>query len=83
MDEHGGAFPETYEAVRALRASAITRRGRSARSALICRPRPVDGNVLRVLSRVMEDGAPVTNQKTKTAYREALLPLYEAGPRGR
>lgn len=39
----------------------------------------VDGNVLRVLSRVMEDGAPVTNQKTKTAYREALLPLYEAG----
>ena len=35
-----------------------------------------------VLSRVMEDGAPVTNQKTKTAYREALLPLYEAGSRG-
>ena len=30
----------------------------------------------------MEDGAPVTNQKTKTAYCEALLPLYEAGPRG-
>ena len=43
----------------------------------------VDGNVLRVLSRVMEDARRSTNQKTKTAYRAALLPLYEAGSRGK
>ena len=82
MDEHGGAFPETYEAVRALPGVGDYTAGAIC-SICFDLPTPaVDGNVLRVLSRVMEDGAPVTNQKTKTAYREALLPLYEAGPRG-
>ena len=82
MDEHGGAFPETYEAVRALPGVGDYTAGAIC-SICFALPTPaVDGNVLRVLSRVMEDGAPVTNQKTKTAYREALLPLYEAGPRG-
>ena len=81
MDEHGGAFPETYEAVRALPGVGDYTAGAIC-SICFERPTPaVDGNVLRVLSRVMEDSAPVTNQKTKTAYREALLPLYEAGSR--
>lgn len=83
MDEHGGAFPETYEAVRALPGVGDYTAGAIC-SICFERPTPaVDGNVLRVLSRVMEDSAPVTNQKTKTAYREALLPLYEAGSRGK
>ena len=69
MDEHGGAFPETYEAVRALPGVGDYTAGAIC-SICFERPTPaVDGNVLRVLSRVMEDGAPVTNQKTKTAYR--------------
>ena len=83
MDEHGGAFPETYEAVRALPGVGDYTAGAIC-SICFDLPTPaVDGNVLRVLSRVMEDGAPVTNQKTKTAYRAALLPLYEAGSRGK
>ena len=68
MDEHGGAFPETYEAVRALPGVGDYTAGAIC-SICFDLPTPaVDGNVLRVLSRVMEDGAPVTNQKTKTAY---------------
>ncbi len=66
MDEHGGAFPETYEAVRALPGVGDYTAGAICS---ICFERPTPGgrrgNVLRVLSRVMEDGAPVTNQKTK------------------
>ena len=82
MEEFGGEFPGTYEAVRALPGVGDYTAGAIC-SICFDLPTPaVDGNVLRVLSRVMEDGAPVTNQKTKTAYREALLPLYEAGPRG-
>ena len=82
MDEHGGEFPKTYEAVRALPGIGDYTAGAIC-SICFDLPAPaVDGNVLRVLSRVMEDGAPVTNQKTKTAYREALLPLYETGARG-
>ena len=82
MEEFGGEFPGTYEAVRALPGVGDYTAGAIC-SICFALPTPaVDGNVLRVLSRVMEDGAPVTNQKTKTAYREALLPLYEAGPRG-
>ena len=83
MEEFGGEFPGTYEAVRALPGVGDYTAGAIC-SICFALPTPaVDGNVLRVLSRVMEDGAPVTNQKTKTAYRAALLPLYEAGSRGK
>ena len=83
MEEFGGEFPGTYEAVRALPGVGDYTAGAIC-SICFDLPTPaVDGNVLRVLSRVMEDGAPVTNQKTKTAYRAALLPLYEAGSRGK
>ena len=82
MEEHNGVFPGTYEAVRALPGVGDYTAGAIC-SICFDLPTPaVDGNVLRVLSRVMEDEAPVTNQKTKNAYREALLPIYEAGPRG-
>ena len=80
--EHGGAFPGTYEAVRALPGVGDYTAGAICSICFELPTPAVDGNVLRVLSRVMEDGAPVTNQKTKAAYREALLPLYEAGSRG-
>ena len=83
VEELGGEFPRTYEAVRALPGVGDYTTGAIC-SICFDLPAPaVDGNVLRVISRVMEDGAPVTNQKTKNAYREALLPLYETGARGK
>lgn len=82
QDTYGGRFPETFEAVRALPGIGDYTAGAIC-SICFDSPTPaVDGNVLRVLSRVMEDSAPVTNQKTKNAYREALVPVYENGPRG-
>ena len=82
MEERGGAFPDTYDQVRALPGIGDYTAGAIC-SICFDLPTPaVDGNVLRVLSRVMEDSAPITNQKTKAAYREALVPLYEKGPRG-
>ncbi len=80
MEESGGVFPKTYDAVRALPGIGDYTAGAICSICFELPTPAVDGNVLRVLSRVMEDGAPVTNQKTKTAYREALVPLYEDGP---
>ncbi len=83
MDEYAGEFPRTYEAVRALPGIGDYTAGAIC-SICFDSPTPaVDGNVLRVLSRVMEDGASITAQQTKNAYREALRPLYEAVPRGK
>ena len=73
MEEFGGEFPGTYEAVRALPGVGDYTAGAIC-SICFALPTPaVDGNVLRVLSRVMEDGAPVTNQKTKTRTRRQKL----------
>lgn len=83
MEESGGVFPKTYDAVRALPGIGDYTAGAICSICFELPTPAVDGNVLRVASRVMEDGAPVTNQKTKNAYREALLPLYEAVPRGK
>lgn len=82
QDTYGGRFPETFEAVRALPGIGDYTAGAIC-SICFGLPTPaVDGNVLRVLSRVMEDEAPITNQKTKNACREALVPVYQKGPRG-
>ena len=82
MEESGGVFPKTYDAVRALPGIGDYTAGAICSICFELPTPAVDGNVLQVLSRVMEDSAPVTNQKTKNAYREALVPVYENGPRG-
>ena len=82
VEHHGGVFPQSYDEVRALPGIGDYTAGAIC-SICFDLPTPaVDGNVLRVLSRVMEDDAPVTEQKTKAAYQKALVPLYKAGPRG-
>lgn len=58
MEESGGVFPKTYDAVRALPGIGDYTAGAIC-SICFDSPTPaVDGNVLRVLSRVMEDSAP-------------------------
>ena len=83
MEESGGVFPKTYDAVRALPGIGDYTAGAICSICFELPTPAVDGNVLRVLSRVMEDGASITAQKTKNACREALLPLYEEFPRGK
>lgn len=79
MEQHGGAFPDSYEKIRALPGIGDYTAG-AIGSICFALPTPaVDGNVLRVLSRVMEDGAPITDQRTKKDYARALQPLYDKG----
>ena len=80
MTQHGGVFPQDYAAIRALPGVGDYTAGAVA-SICFDAPEPaVDGNVLRVLSRVMQDEAPVTRPAVKKAYEAALRPVYAANP---
>ena len=78
MQEHGGVFPRKYADVRALpgigdyTASAIC-------SICFDAPTPaVDGNVLRVISRLAEDNTPIDLPAYKAQVRDALAEIYPA-----
>ena len=80
LTQHGGRFPQTYEQVRALPGVGDYTAGAICS---ICFDLPcpaVDGNVLRVLSRVMEAFLPITKQSVKKEYTAALQPVYAAHP---
>ena len=80
MTQHGGEFPRDYAAIRALPGVGNYTAGAVA-SICFDAPEPaVDGNVLRVLSRVTQDEAPVTRPAVKKAYEAALRPAYEKNP---
>ena len=80
MTQHGGVFPREYAAIRALPGVGDYTAGAVA-SICFDAPTPaVDGNVLRVLARVTEDTAPVTQTAVKKQYEAALRPVYTANP---
>lgn len=79
MEKHGGVFPSDYPSIRALpgigdyTAAAIS-------SICFGLPCPaVDGNVLRLVTRLTASGLDVAKAKTKAEVREALRPLYGGG----
>lgn len=79
MEERNGQFPETYEEI--LHLSGI---GEYTAGAIgsICYDLPtpaVDGNVLRVYSRVMEDSSNIDKQSTKKKIRAELEKVYPEG----
>lgn len=81
MERHHGIFPETFDEIRALPGIGDYTAGAIC-SICFDKPTPaVDGNVLRVISRITEDGTPVDLPKQKQAVREALTGIYpsEAG----
>ena len=80
VKEHGGRFPEDYDDIRALPGIGDYTAGAIASICFELPTPAVDGNVLRVLSRVLADDAPVTKQSVKRAYAEALRPVYEEHP---
>ena len=81
MEQHGGIFPEEYEKIRALPGIGDYTAG-AISSICFDRPRAaVDGNVLRVISRLTEDATPIdlpAQKKAVTASLEAVYPA-EAG----
>ena len=79
LTQHGGVFPNTYDAIRALPGVGPYTAG-AIGSICFDLPTPaVDGNVLRVYTRFLEDGANIDKQATKAAVEAALRPLYAQG----
>ena len=75
--EYGGVFPADYETIRALPGIGDYT---AAAIASICFGLPcpaVDGNVLRVVTRLCASKADISKPGTKSAVRSALLPLFE------
>ena len=81
MEAHGGVFPRKYEDVRALPGIGDYTAG-AVCSICFDQPTPaVDGNVLRVVSRLTEDDTPINLPSFKIGVRDALAKIYppEAG----
>ena len=81
MERHGGVFPRTYAEVRALPGIGPYTAGAIC-SICFDLPTPaVDGNVLRVITRLLAWDACVDRDGTKKAVHDALASVYppEAG----
>ena len=75
MEAHGGVFPSDYESVRALKGVGDYTAGAIC-SIAFSQPVPaVDGNVLRVVSRVTGDDGDIASLAMKKKVTEALRPL--------
>jgi A/G-specific adenine glycosylase len=76
MDRFGGKFPERYEDVLALPGIGEYTAG-AVCSIAFDQPTPaVDGNVLRVVSRLLCDETPIDSPKFKKAVRQWLEEIY-------
>ena len=76
MERHGGLFPRSYAEVLALPGIGTYTAGAICS---ICYDLPtpaVDGNVLRVISRLTEDPTPIDSPTYKEAVRQALAEIY-------
>ena len=81
LEQHDGIFPRKYEEVIRLPGIGDYTAGAIC-SIAFDQPVPaVDGNVLRVISRLRNDPAPIDLPETKRKVRELLLSIYpeEAG----
>ncbi len=82
VTEHGGRFPDTYEALLALPGIGEYTAGAIASIAFGRRVPAVDGNVLRVLARVTGDEGDILDGRVKARFREWLqtvLPVDRPG----
>ena len=76
MAEHGGCFPTNFAAVRALPGIGDYTAG-AVCSIAFNQPTPaVDGNVLRVISRLTEDDTPIDLPACKEMVRKELAEIY-------
>lgn len=76
MEEYQGVFPEDYKQIRALSGIGPYTAGAVAS---ICFEQPkaaVDGNVLRILSRIMEYHGPIDQPACHQMFQEALERVY-------
>ncbi|MBQ1281729.1 MAG: A/G-specific adenine glycosylase [Oscillospiraceae bacterium] len=79
MTQHGGVFPRDYAAVRALPGIGDYTAGAIC-SICFGMPTPaVDGNVLRVITRLTASQESISKPQTKRAVTEALRAVYPEG----
>ena len=81
LERHDGIFPRDYGKILALPGIGDYTAGAIASIAFDAPKAAVDGNVLRVLSRLQNDTAPIDLPETKKKVRTALEEIYpeEAG----
>ncbi len=78
IDRHNGTFPEKYEDILALPGIGEYTAGAIC-SIAFGQPTPaVDGNVLRVVSRLTENPTPVDSPALKRQVQESLAAVYPA-----
>ena len=81
MEAHGGQFPGKYEDIRALPGIGDYTAGAVSSICFDRKTPAVDGNVLRVVSRILEDPTPIDLPAQKKKVNELLKEIYpdEAG----
>ena len=81
MEVHGGIFPGEYEAIRALPGIGDYTAGAISSICFDRKEPAVDGNVLRVVSRILEDPTPIDLPAQKKKVKDLLKGVYpeEAG----
>ena len=75
MSDFNGEIPHTYEELRRLSGIGEYTAGAIASIAFGQRVPAIDGNVLRVLARLMGSREDIAEPKTKSSWREQRLPL--------
>ena len=78
MENHGGVFPKTYGEVLALPGIGEYTAGAICSIAYDLPTPAVDGNVLRVVSRLTEDATPIDLPAYKAFVRQVLAEIYPA-----
>ena len=76
QQEHGGVFPKSYDAVRKLPGIGDYTAGAVCSIAYDQKTPAVDGNVLRVFSRLTDDPTPIDTPAMKRKTAEALRNIY-------
>ena len=81
MQQHGGVFPGTYEEVLSLPGVGEYTAGAVCSIAFNQPKAAVDGNVLRIVSRITENATPIDSPAFKRQVKAALEAIYpeEAG----
>ena len=82
MELHGGSFPDTYEGLLTLPGVGEYTAGAVSSIAFGRNEAAVDGNVLRVATRLMADSSDITKQDTKrriAADLKAIMPIEYPG----
>lgn len=79
MKDHNGCFPQNYDAIRALPGIGDYTAGAIASICFELPTPAVDGNVLRVVSRVTASDAPIDALSTKRCITKELAAVYPKG----